>query len=52
MKFNSRGEYEGGNFNALVTMKARQTLIHHFVENVEKKDLYRLEKENNPHPTG
>jgi|694.fasta_scaffold82083_1 hypothetical protein len=31
MKYNSRGEYEGGNFNALVMRNADSSQINQFV---------------------
>ena len=38
MKFNSRGEYEGGNFNALVIAGSRNSVLDDFVDKVERKD--------------
>lgn len=38
MKYNSRGEYEGGNFNALVMQNADSSQIDQFVSEIEEKD--------------
>ena len=42
MKFNSRGEYEGGNFTALVMRNANTERIDEFVSEVERKDKQKL----------
>lgn len=34
MKYNSRGEYEGGNFNALIMRNADESKIDEFVHEV------------------
>ena len=38
MKYNSRGQYQGGNFNALVMRNADETKLDEFVNEIERKD--------------